>query len=86
MDRKAAEVYVSRHKLPVLRPSSIAGHYALTVYKDRVPMHFLICISAAGTIDIVSEQGLCMARFKNSSELLAFGSLLSGEENPSINP
>jgi hypothetical protein len=69
--RDEATLYVERTRYPVLRPSSIAGRFALTYYAHGFGVcHSLLRMNPDYTVDCVSETGHIYGSYINVCQLL----------------
>jgi hypothetical protein len=71
MGRDEATLHVQRTRQPVLRPSSIAGHFALTYYViGNGVRHSLLRMNPNYTVDCMSETGYIYGSYINVCALL----------------
>jgi hypothetical protein len=73
IDREAAERTALRSGHPVLRTSSVEGHYAVTYYcpqRHRI-IHTLLRQKADNSIEVVHPTGIVCGYYTDVTELLA---------------
>jgi hypothetical protein len=71
IDRDTASAYVSHHGTPVLRPSSIAGRFALTYWvRGAGVRHSLLRQNPDLSVDCVGENGTVYGTYTNVCAIL----------------
>jgi hypothetical protein len=89
LDRPAAETFVNTFKYPVVRPSSIQGHYAVSyLNSDGKVVHTLLRETHEKKIECVNIHGQVIERYDsiNSVLLLVYPSAFQYGAISSYNP
>jgi hypothetical protein len=68
--RLTAEERVRLNGVPILRKSSIANHYALTVFHTHNRIAHYLVQQRPSTCAVVSESGETYREFKNADEMI----------------